>query len=65
MRPRKLYQTKKSKIGKNEPYKKEKIEAASKKYINKLYYYDEYMSICCWRNAKQVDVGLATSSVPG
>ncbi len=31
-------------------------------YIDKLYYHNDYISICCWRNAKQVDNGLATLS---
>jgi len=40
--------------------KEKKLETASKKYIDKLYYNDEYMSIHCRRNAKQVDNGLAS-----
>ncbi len=40
-------------------------EAASKKYIDRFYCHDEYLSIHCWRNAKQVDDGLATLSATG
>ena len=54
-----------AKLEKMKIMKEKKLEAASKKYIDKLYYHDEYMSIRCWRNAKQVDDGLATLSATG
>ncbi len=37
------------KLEKNKIVKDKKNEGASKKYTNKHYYHEQYMSGCCWR----------------
>ena len=42
--------------------KEKGLKAATKEYIDKLYYYDMYNSLRCWRTADEVDAGLAQLS---